>query len=172
MNFTLIKILILASLLLLILNFIPACSTQVKNLSLPDETFLAKIQGTYRSSLELIQQINSPNTYFTNIPSPLFSQLDLFVIPSSGTINLNNSNNSSQIILAFESTVANDNNSAIFTIFRPSLNEAGYLIKNNRFTKLSFTSNTNLLYSGIFSASHQEAESHIATIPFATFLAN
>jgi len=172
MNSLLIKILLILSYLLILINFISACSTNVGNISLTDEVYLDQIQGTYQLSTNFIQQINKSNNYFLDSPNPQFTQLNLFIIPSSGTIDINNSNSSSQFILSFQSTIDSDNNSAIFKVYLPTLNNSGNFISNKSYIKITLDTNTNLLYSDSFSSNYKEAELKIATNLLSVFLGN
>ncbi|MGL4367422.1 MAG: hypothetical protein ACRCTQ_03985 [Brevinemataceae bacterium] len=130
-----------------------------------DESFLNAIQGTYSISLQFANCLNLSDHYFIVSPSPVFSTQMMFVVPSSGTIGINNGNNTTHLVLQFCYTIPNQTKDSIYQVYQPSISSSGSFISQNRFFKVQRDVLTNL-YLSLPASSSQIAETLSADMLF------
>lgn len=162
------KKIIIISISVVINTIITACSVNTYPVNLEDEVYLSFIFGEYRLSGSGASLLNTADNYFINTPDPLFSTMDIFTVDNFGHANI--FIGISRVTLQFQHTIPNDPNSAVFEVINPLVENSGSLIKNNRYLKIKFDNNTNLIFSSEYTNNFQNAEVLTTTILFSTRL--
>ena len=166
MKFFTYKKIIIISLSVIINTIITACSVQTDSISLEDEVYLSFIFGQYRLSDSGASLLNTADNYFINTPNPLFSTKDVFIMDNFGHADI--FLGILRVTLQFEHTVSEDVNSAVFKVVNPLAENSGALIKNNRYLKIKFDNNTNLIFSSEYADNFQDAEKLSTSLLFST----
>ena len=147
---------------------ITACSVDTKSINLEDEVYLSFIFGQYKLSDSGASLLNTADNYFINTPNPSFSTMDIFTINNFGQMDIYIG--VLRVTLQFEHSISDDANSAVFEVINPLSENSGSLIKNNRYLKIKFDNNTNLIFSSEYADNSQDAEKLSASLLFSTRL--
>lgn len=162
------KKIIIISISILINTIITACSVSTHSINTEDEVYLSFVFGQYRLSDSGVTLLNTAGNYFVNPPNPLFSTMDVFTMNNFGHANI--FIGIPRVTLQFQYTVPGDVSSAVFEVINPLAESSGSLIKNTRYLKIKFDSNTNLIFSSEYVENSQDAEKLNATLLFSTRL--
>lgn len=162
------KRIIIINLSVIINIIITACSVDTNPVNIRNEVYLSFIFGQYKLNPSGADLLNTPDNYFVNTPNPLFSTMDIFNIDNYGQMDIYTG--VSRVIIQFQYVLQNDICSAIFEIMSPNIENSGYLIKKNRYLKIKFDNNTNLIFSAEYANNTKDAEKLTTTLPFSTRL--
>ena len=162
------KKIIIISISVIINAVITACSVNTDSINPEDEVYLSFVFGQYTLSEAGATLLNTADNYFVNSPNPLFSTSDAFKMNNFGYADIYMG--VLRVSFQFQHAVLDDANSAVFEVVNPSPENSGALIKNNRYLKIKFDDNTNLIFSSQYTDTPQDAEKLSTTILFSTRL--
>ena len=160
------KKIIIISISVIINTIITACSVSTDSISLEDEVYLSFIFGEYRLSNSGVTLLNTADNYFVTPPNPLFSTMEMFTMNNFGYADIYIG--ISRVTFQFQHAILDDANSAVFEVINPLSENSGSLIKNNRYLKIKFDNNTNLIFSSTYTDNPQDAEKLTTSILFST----
>lgn len=157
--------------LILLTAIVYRCNVNTGTINLDEEVFLDNIKGHYQLTAAGSAYLNDTSIFFATAPSPTFSISSGFIINSKGTININNNNNTANLLIDFLSTMPTSSISGIFKIIAPSGVAAGSKTSQHRFMKIDIdTKNGNLSASTTFADSEINAQSLSTSVIFASLI--
>ena len=147
-------------------TIIAACSVNTHSINPEDEVYLSFIFGQYKLSESGASLLNTADNYFINTPNPLFSTKDVFTVNNFGQMDIYIG--VLRVSLQFQHAIPNDVNSAVFEVINPVAANSGSLIRTNRYLKIKFDNNTNLIFSSEYTDNFQDAEELSPNLLFST----
>ncbi|MGL4676699.1 MAG: hypothetical protein ACRCWI_03425 [Brevinema sp.] len=150
--------------LIFILIFTTACNVDTGSTNLADEVYLATIFGQYRLSQAGADVLN--NSYFATSPMPLYTIQNIFYIDNHGMIGVYSGDN--DVVLDFVYAIQNNVTSAVYMVELPAVSNAGLLIKDNRYFKITLDNATNLIFSSQYADTREAAASLTVDYIFAS----
>ena len=162
------KKIIIISVSIIINAIITACSVNTDSINPEDEVYLSFVFGQYTLSEAGATLLNTADNYFVNSPNPLYSTKDAFTMNNFGYADIYIG--VARVTLQFQHAIVDDANSAVFEVIDPLAENSGSLIKNNRYLKIKFDNNTNLIFSSQYTDTPQDAEKLSTSLLFSTRL--
>ncbi len=166
MNFFTYKKIIIISMSVFINAIITACSVNTGSISPEDEVYLSFVFGPYKLSESGANLLNIADNYFISVPNPQFSTDDIFTMNNFGQMDIYKG--ILRVTFLFQHAIPDDVNSAVFKVINPPTTNSGSLIKNDRYLKIKFDSNTNLIFSSEYTDNFQDAEQLNTSLLFST----